>query len=51
MEKQLAKNIVHYLCVGYKPLTVILMEIIFIFSKGKMFWKLPVGFSDCWFIM
>lgn len=50
VEKQLAKNIIYYLCVGYKLLTIILMEIIFIFSKGKMFWKLPVGFSACWFI-
>lgn len=50
LQKQLAENTVYDLSVCYKPMNVILMEIIFIFSKDKMFWKLPVGFSDCWFI-
>lgn len=46
VQKQLARNVAYRLCVGYKPLTIILMEIIFISFRGKMFWKLPVGFSD-----
>lgn len=50
LEKQLAENILYDLCLGYKPMNIILMESILIFSKDKMFWKLPVGFSDCWFI-